>query len=169
MFNVINVSNVTLAPRCERPCIRSEDLSPGNTEKENEGGTQRAAPAGRVESPWRRGPRWDCFNPLTFIAAQSIIIVDDLSTSLCSPRPWWSLLAGASADSAMQTGGDVTQFTPPCTHDVMRGVCAGEEGLLPPRDGDGGGPKRDAAWLVYSPRLHNALVSGVTGLHCVTL
>lgn len=131
---------------------------------------QRAAPAGRIESSWRRGPRRDCFNPLAFIAAQSIIIVDDLSTSLCSPRPWWSLLAGASAGPAMQTGGDVTQFTP-CTHDVMGGVCTGEEGLLPPwrwRHG-GGGPKRDAAWLVYSPRLHNALVSGVTGLHCVTL
>ena len=57
----------------------------------------------------------------------------------------------------MQTGGDVTQFTP-CTHDVTGSVCTGEEGLLLPRDGDGmaqrgggggGGdgpkPKRDAA------------------------
>jgi len=56
----------------------------------------------------------------------------------------------------MQTGGDVTQFTP-CTHDVTGGVCTGEEGLLLPRDGDGmaqrggggggggGGSKRDAA------------------------
>lgn len=52
-----------------------------------------AVPAGRVESARRlRGPRrGGCFNPL----AQSIIIVDDLSSSLRSQCPWWSLLANA--------------------------------------------------------------------------
>lgn len=107
---------------------------------------QRAAPAGRVESSWRRGPRWDCFNPLAFIAAQSIIIVDDLSTSLCSPRPWWSLLAGASAGPAMQTGGDVTQFTPCIRMTWWGGVCTGEEGLLPPAVAVTARRRRVEAW-----------------------
>lgn len=55
---------------------------------------------------------------------------------------------------------------------LMGGVCTGREGGgYRRRDDDGGNgeSKRDVAWLVYSPWLHNALVSGVIGLHCVTL
>lgn len=168
------MSNVTLPPVANAH-VWSEDLSPGNTEKENEGGTARCsswpcrislaarATMGLFQPPrFYRGAVHHHRRRLVnlIILTASLVIV--ISRHKCGPRDANRRRRNAIHPVyAWRDGG--------CLHRRRRATAAAWRWRHGGGGDGGGGPERDAAWLVYSPRLHNALVSGVTGLHCVTL
>lgn len=114
-------------PRMNRRCHPPEIKRIGN-----EGGTAR-----RSSWPCRIFFGGGAVSTPSFLSRRS----PSSSSSTCQPHyahcvPLVSVISRRKCGSAVQTGGDVTQFTP-CTHDGMGGVCTGGEEGYCRRDDDG--------------------------------